>query len=86
MRQLQGLASLADRYDAFIVDLWGVLHDGVTAFPAAVESLGRMKSAGKTVIILSNAPRRATAVAARNRELGIPGDFVDLVMSSALVI
>ena len=30
---IPGLAALADRYDAFIVDLWGVMHDGVTAFP-----------------------------------------------------
>ena len=77
-----GLASLAADYDAFIVDLWGVLHDGITAFPAAVDCLGRLKAAGKTVIILSNAPRRATVVAARNRELGIPDALVDLVMSS----
>ena len=35
-----GLAALADRYDAFIVDLWGVMHDGIAAFPEAVEALG----------------------------------------------
>ena len=64
MRQLNGFSSLIDRYDAFIVDLWGVLHDGVAAFPDALDCLGRMKRAGKTVIILSNAPRRAEAVAA----------------------
>jgi len=82
MRQLQGLLPLIDLYDAFIVDLWGVLHDGVAAFPAALDCLGRMKAAGKTIIILSNAPRRATAVAQRNQELGIPPDAADLVMSS----
>ncbi len=30
---LHGLSEIAERYDGFIVDLWGVLHDGMRAFP-----------------------------------------------------
>jgi HAD superfamily hydrolase (TIGR01459 family) len=77
-----GLAILAERYDAFIVDLWGVIHDGVRAFPQAVACLERLRDRDKRVLILSNAPRRAQAVAARNAELGIPIDLCDGVMSS----
>ncbi|MFQ5775879.1 MAG: TIGR01459 family HAD-type hydrolase [Kiloniellaceae bacterium] len=77
-----GLASLADRYDGFIVDLWGVLHDGARAFPEAVTCLERLRRHGKRVLILSNAPRRAAAVAARNAELGIAPGLWDAVMSS----
>ncbi len=77
-----GLAALADRYDAFIVDLWGVMHDGVTAFPEAVTALEAMRAAGKRALILSNAPRRAEVVTARNAELGIPADLAHAVLSS----
>ncbi|NIA72460.1 TIGR01459 family HAD-type hydrolase [Pelagibius litoralis] len=77
-----GLAALTDRYDAFIVDLWGVMHDGVSAFPAAVAALEALRAAGKRSIILSNAPRRADVITARNVELGIPADLPDALMSS----
>ncbi len=77
-----GLSLLAERYDGFIVDLWGVIHDGVRAFPQAVACLERLRDRDKRVLILSNAPRRAQAVAARNAELGIPIDLCDGVMSS----
>ena len=77
-----GLAALAGDYDAFIVDLWGVMHDGVRAFPEALACLAELKARGKRIWILSNAPRRAASVAARNLELGIPPEHVDGVLSS----
>ncbi len=77
-----GFAPLAERYDGFIVDLWGVLHDGVTAFPDAVACLEQLKSRGKRIVILSNAPRRAQEVIQRNQELGIAPELADAVYSS----
>ncbi len=77
-----GLCHIADRYDAFVIDLWGVLHDGVRAFPEAIACLERLRAHDKRVLILSNAPRRAEAVAARNAELGIARALCDGVMSS----
>ncbi len=77
-----GMAELAGRYDGFIIDLWGVIHDGVQAYPEALDCLERLKAQGKTVTILSNAPRRADAVIARNLELGIGPQHYDLVLSS----
>lgn len=79
---ITGLSGLAEDYDVFIIDLWGVMHDGVTAFPEAVAAVASLKAAGKTTIILSNAPRRAASVAERNSELGIAPGLCDLVMSS----
>ena len=79
---IPGLSNLADQYDCYIIDLWGVMHDGVTAFPAALDCLRELKGRGARVIILSNAPRRASEVEARNSELGIEKELVDLVMSS----
>jgi HAD superfamily hydrolase (TIGR01459 family) len=69
---IAGLRDLAERYDGLILDLWGVLHDGAAPFPGVVDALERLDRLGKSVCILSNAPRRAEAVAARVTEIGIP--------------
>lgn len=78
----EGLSAISDNYDGYIVDLWGVMHDGVRAFPEAIDCVSRLKRAGKQIAILSNAPRRAEVVIARNRDLGIAPDLADVVMSS----
>lgn len=77
-----GLSAVAERYDAFIIDLWGVMHDGVRAYPAAVEALRQLKRAGKRTVMLSNAPRRAAVIAARNAEMGLPAELPDHLLSS----
>jgi ribonucleotide monophosphatase NagD (HAD superfamily) len=46
MEHLPGFAPLAKRFDGFILDLWGVIHDGVNAFPHAVDCLTRLRAAG----------------------------------------
>jgi len=68
---IAGLSEIASAFDAVILDLWGCLHDGVRAYPAALACLAALKDAGKDVAIMSNAPRRAKDVAARLAPLGI---------------
>ena len=64
-RPIAGLREIADRYDGFIVDLWGVMHDGVQAFPAAVDCLRKLKARGSRIAILSSAPRRSASATER---------------------
>lgn len=77
-----GLHEAADAYDAFIVDLWGTLHDGIAPLPGAVDCLAELKRAGKAVALLSNAPFRIDAVLAVLERIGIPDDIYDEVLSS----
>ena len=77
-----GMSALADDFDGYILDLWGVLHDGVQAYPHALDCLAQMRAAGKRIFILSNAPRRASEVAERCTEMGLTPDTYDLLMSS----
>ncbi len=79
---INGLGEIAQGYDAFILDLWGCLHDGIVVYPAALEALRRLKAAGKRAIILSNAPRRAAEVAARIAEMGITPDLYEFLHTS----
>jgi HAD superfamily hydrolase (TIGR01459 family) len=82
MEFLDGFAPLASRYDGFIVDLWGVIHDGVTPLPGAVHTLERLREHGKRVVLLSNAPRRSAAAQSAMRAMGIPDALYDALLTS----
>ena len=79
---LSGLSEVAERYDGYILDLWGVLHDGQAPFPGVIECLTRLKAGGKRMVVLSNAPRRAHLVEERVTEIGIPRSLYDHLLSS----
>ncbi len=81
-RTLEHLADLAPAYDGFLIDQWGVLHDGQQAYPGALDCLRALKAAGKIVIIASNSGKRAEANARRMARLGFDvGAYDDLVTS-----
>jgi HAD superfamily hydrolase (TIGR01459 family) len=79
---LPGIASLMERYDGVILDLWGVVHDGKTPYPGATATLARLSEAGKPVVMLSNAPRRADAVMEGMQQIGISRMLYTDVLSS----
>jgi len=79
---IRGIGALAPRYDGFILDLWGVVHDGVAPLPGAVECLRALIEAGKRTVLLSNAPRRSGDVVDRINRIGVPVEFYHDVMSS----
>jgi HAD superfamily hydrolase (TIGR01459 family) len=81
-RVIGGLGEIAAQYESYILDLWGCLHNGVTAYPAALDALRNLHKAGKRIVILSNAPRRAYEVAARMAELGIEPGLYDRIYTS----
>jgi HAD superfamily hydrolase (TIGR01459 family) len=83
---LSGLRDIADSYDAYILDLWGCVHNGVAPFPGARDALQRLKRAGKRMLLLSNAPRRASVVVDQLARIhGIGGDLYDSVLTSGEV-
>jgi HAD superfamily hydrolase (TIGR01459 family) len=82
MKEIKGLRDLADRYDAFILDVWGVLHDGVKPFDGVVPTLEALKQAGKPVLLLSNASRRSPSVAPQLTRLGVPPDLYQTILTS----
>ena len=76
------MAALAARYDGFILDLWGVIHDGITAYPGVTDTLQRLKDRGKHVLLLSNAPRRVSEIVAAMEKMGVPRALYDDFISS----
>lgn len=80
--RLDRFAALAERYDGFVLDLWGVIHDGVKPYPGAVATLEALKRAGKRSVLLSNAPRRSGAAQAAMRAMGIADELYDGILTS----
>ena len=79
------LRDTLDQYDAFLVDLWGVIHDGTALYPGVMRTLTELKLAGKPVIFLSNAPRVAAKAVANLTRLGIEKDLYQAVVTSGQV-
>lgn len=79
---IDGIAALAPRYDGFILDVWGVLHDGVAPYPGVNDALAHLVAAGKRVALLSNAPMRAATVARRVAAIGVEHSFFHEIMTS----
>ncbi len=77
-----GFAPLAAEYDGFVLDLWGVIHDGVHPYPGATDCLAHLRAAGRRAVFLSNAPRRAAAVREGLRDMGIADALHDGVVTS----
>lgn len=82
MDRLPGVDPLLDRYDAFLIDQFGTLHDGVRAYPGAAAALERMRAAGRRVVLLSNSGRPAGPNARRLAAMGIGPAGYDLLLTS----
>jgi HAD superfamily hydrolase (TIGR01459 family) len=79
---MSSLSQLAPSYDAILSDVWGVVHNGVTAHPEAVDALRRYRAAGGRVVLITNAPRAAQPIIAMLDAMGVPRDMYDGVVSS----
>lgn len=82
VRIVENLAEISDQYDAVFCDLWGCLHNGVQAFPEAVEALRAFRAKGGKVVLLTNAPRPRADVAKQLVTFGVPDDCWDTIATS----
>jgi HAD superfamily hydrolase (TIGR01459 family) len=82
IKLLRGIRSLVDRYDTYVIDLWGTLHNGIVAYPGAIDALIRLKEKGKRIGLLSNAPRRAKPAVEMLEGMGIKAELYDAIITS----
>ena len=78
-------STLAPGYDALMCDIWGVVHNGVVAFPGACDALMRARQAGVIVVFITNAPRPDNVVARQLAKLQVPRETYDAIVSSGNV-
>ncbi len=79
---VSGLADLAPLYRALLCDVWGVVHDGVSARLETCEALTRYRDGGGRVVLITNAPRPSPPIVGLLDGLGVPREAYDEIVSS----
>jgi HAD superfamily hydrolase (TIGR01459 family) len=79
---IAGLRDVAGDYDVLLCDVWGVIHNGREAFPAACAALTRWRKERGPVVLISNSPRPWPGVAAQMAELGVPSEAWSVIVTS----
>ena len=77
-----GLSSIAKNYDLFYIDLWGVLHNGISLHQEAVRALNELEQEGKEYVLLTNAPRPSQAVRVFLKNMQLDENIRNHVFSS----
>ncbi|MDA9684029.1 TIGR01459 family HAD-type hydrolase [Candidatus Pelagibacter bacterium] len=82
MRELSHLSEIFNNYDTFIIDLWGVMHNGIKLNPKAMEAIENLSKNSKKIIFLSNAPRPSLKVINFLLKMGMDKKYLSCVMTS----
>lgn len=80
-----GVKSIAEQHDTFLLDMWGVMHDGSRPYDGVLDTIKKMKECGKRMIILSNSSKRQTESIAMLAKLGFDPDNFDQIITSGEV-
>ena len=82
MKLVQGVRDLVDDYDVFLLDMWGVMHDGSRPYDGVLDVIQKLRAAGKRLVILSNSSKRQDNSIKMLRKLGFdPNDFEQIITS-----
>ncbi|UWQ50749.1 TIGR01459 family HAD-type hydrolase [Leisingera caerulea] len=79
---ISSLSEVSSRYKALFVDLWGCVHNGITAFPDAVAALQAYRAQGGVVVLVTNSPKPRAGVAAQLGQFNVPEDAYDTIATS----
>ncbi|WP_164658315.1 TIGR01459 family HAD-type hydrolase [Tropicibacter sp. Alg240-R139] len=79
---ITALSEISDRYQALFVDLWGCVHNGVTAYPDAVAALQQYRAKGGIVVLVTNSPKPRAGIASQLGQFNVPDDAYDIIATS----
>ena len=82
MREINHLSEVFDAYDTFVIDLWGVIHNGIKLNDKAIEAVAQLKIKSKKIVFLSNAPRPSAKVVDFLLKLKMDKHYLSNVMTS----
>ena len=82
MRELSHLADIFENYDTFVIDLWGVMHNGVALNQNAIEAVDQLMKNSKKIVFLSNAPRPSSKVINFLLKMNMDKKYLQHVMTS----
>ena len=82
LRFAERLRDVVGGAEVLLSDIWGVVHNGLAAFPDACQALHSFRQQGGTVILITNAPRPADSVQRQLRKLKVADEIYDAIVSS----
>jgi HAD superfamily hydrolase (TIGR01459 family) len=82
LKELKNLSDIFDNYDIFVIDLWGVIHNGVMLNPKAIEAIEQLNQNSKKIVFLSNAPRPSSKVINFLLKMNMDKKYLSNVMTS----
>ena len=82
MKELNHLADIYKKYDTFVIDLWGVIHNGVNLNPKAIQAIEQLENNSKKIVFLSNAPRPSSKVIGFLIKMNMDKKYLSNVMTS----
>ena len=81
-QKIKGISEISDKFDVYFIDLWGVIHNGVQCYPAALKVLEKLKEQNKKIVLISNAPRPSSVVQIFLETIGLQGMYYDFLVTS----
>ncbi|TKW79909.1 MAG: TIGR01459 family HAD-type hydrolase [Bradyrhizobium icense] len=81
-RQIESIRTVARDFDLFLIDQFGVLHDGAKPFAGAIDLLRWLRQQDKPIVLLTNSAKSAEANSERLAALGVPRDLFDRMLTS----
>jgi Predicted sugar phosphatases of the HAD superfamily len=82
MKELDHLSEIYKNYDTFLIDLWGVIHNGITLNSKSMEAVENLSNKSKKIVFLSNAPRPSLKVINFLIKMGMDKKYLSSVMTS----
>lgn len=79
---ISDISALAQPFDVWFLDIWGVLHNGVRPYPGAVSAAQTFRASGGRVVLVSNSPRPRSGVERQLDQIGVPRDAYDAILTS----
>ena len=80
--EIVNFRNISDQYNIYLVDLWGVIHNGLRLFDNAIYVLKKLKNENKKVVLISNAPRTNETVKKFLLKLNFELNLIDLLITS----
>ena len=82
LKIISGLKELVDDFDVFFIDIYGVIHDGAVVYNGVIPCLEKFAELGKSVLLLTNMPHRASVVIDRLENIGVPPSLYQHILSA----
>ena len=82
MKKLEHLSNIYQEYDSYIIDLWGVMHDGFNLNQEAIEVVDNLSKNNKKITFLSNAPRPNASVVKFLKKLNMEEKYLNFILTS----